>query len=1363
MSGSKRQVVVTDIGEYINQHGCERSFKLRINRAEIARRFPFYGRVRSPLNPILATRGREREGQLQEAMSASMQLLDPGSGDEVRMAWPDFLRRLAGLDEGADCFAREVEIEGPVGEFSLSGRMDFVILRWMDGVPHLRVVECKASRRDKTYHRVQLAAYRIMVSEILQRDGLVLGGRRRRDVVLESVVARIDENTNQVQDALALPSLELEQEMEDLRSLLAADGPLARIDAADLDELSYCIDSKCDACVHCPICLPESARQRRLELLGIDTTIVRVLRSAGIKDIDALADLEPREREARMLRGTVGFTTDLDDLIGLAKARRSTLADRREGDWEVIPRQHSGPGLLPAHEHDGLNLVRVFLDIEYDYIEDRLVGLAAHVTDSDRTLTTPYADRVPVPSMKEVSAEGSERPLKAEEVVRLVTFPWSGDMREDDDAEGTILRAFFQDLVGAIVRVGGREDRPLHFYTWSMGDMKHLIDACYRAGGSTLHDLTELLGCRAECRADLEQMIVSPLRDEIEQKVMLGYTGLSPVLAASLSWFGRPRFHWTRMVGGQAVDLSKALRRDIFDFRTVLYTAPDGKWADRGDPGAVPGYYEVRTRFSSDVSSPYWYAMWGTLPEARGRDNMLPRALDDYRRGGTAPLISSFLLAKCQGLRWLEERLFTTAGIAKPPVPLGRLDEIGSRFASRYDVVDACLDFLRLDHHSSKTEWLIDAMHSPASRVADGSCLPLRDLSLFNDEEGTHVGGFLDLQRFSVDKDVYFASSTMDQGGYVRIVPYSGDIEMAPNIGDLLRRGVTAKIDVLVPDADAFEATIFEFAHRGASSEHYILPSYRESMDGARFALAGDSLSDFVHSRVDRWLREHGDSRTARWFDPTSPAVPVRVTPPEESIKKWRAVLDGLKLGDKRLDEAQAKACLDGLSCTVQLLLGPPGTGKTNTAAAAVMLRLASRPRKKLFFLSANTHTAVDELTSRILEVLPLFRRAADEAGMRYNIPCVLRLSSDKDADGEHVHNDHSARMLEALERGDLVLCGTVNEVLKAARALGVGSVRFADGLIIDEASMMVFADFLALSTLVGQDGEMMLAGDHMQLAPITSHDWESETREQVVRLTPHESAYRTINDLASRTPPGAIGRSALSITYRLTPELTHLISGVYAEEGVDLRSRKGQDAKTGSIASLEDLWKNKGVFLVVHDEAFSRKSNEFEGRLVRDIMAAWKVPDDEVRPKTVSIITPHRAQRGLLKNLLNPEFGYHIKLIDTVERLQGGECETIIVSGTQSDVSAINRNAEFILDLNRTNVIFSRAQERLIVVCSRSLLDSMPADIDDYASAWLWKHLRSVCDTVAMEVPGYEHRVEVRVPGRFWGGTANGKSGGFQ
>jgi superfamily I DNA and/or RNA helicase len=86
------------------------------------------------------------------------------------------------------------------------------------------------------------------------------------------------------------------------------------------------------------------------------------------------------------------------------------------------------------------------------------------------------------------------------------------------------------------------------------------------------------------------------------------------------------------------------------------------------------------------------------------------------------------------------------------------------------------------------------------------------------------------------------------------------------------------------------------------------------------------------------------------------------------------------------------------------------------------------------------------------------------------------------------------------------------------------------------------------------------------------------------------------------------------------------------------------------------------------------------------------------------------------------------VDTIDTVERLQGGERKNVIVSATASDPSAIERNAEFVLDLNRANVAFSRVKERLVVVCARTLLDHIPAEADQYEQAKLWKALRELC-----------------------------------
>jgi len=113
MSEKKSLVVVTDIGEYVDQHCCERSFKLRLDKSEIARRFPFYGRVRGPLKPILAVRGREREEELGRSLGTRVRLLNPCPPEgECRISWQSFLESVRGTAPGSEVFAREVEIEG---------------------------------------------------------------------------------------------------------------------------------------------------------------------------------------------------------------------------------------------------------------------------------------------------------------------------------------------------------------------------------------------------------------------------------------------------------------------------------------------------------------------------------------------------------------------------------------------------------------------------------------------------------------------------------------------------------------------------------------------------------------------------------------------------------------------------------------------------------------------------------------------------------------------------------------------------------------------------------------------------------------------------------------------------------------------------------------------------------------------------------------------------------------------------------------------------------------------------------------------------------------------------------------------------
>jgi len=206
------------------------------------------------------------------------------------------------------------------------------------------------------------------------------------------------------------------------------------------------------------------------------------------------------------------------------------------------------------------------------------------------------------------------------------------------------------------------------------------------------------------------------------------------------------------------------------------------------------------------------------------------------------------------------------------------------------------------------------------------------------------------------------------------------------------------------------------------------------------------------------------------------------------------------------------------------------------------------------------------------------------------------------------------------------------------------------------------------------------------------------------------------------------------------------LIAPTYRRDGVLLKGRI-DPAEAPDYAAERKPWRRvwllaNGLFIVTHNERQSRRSNLVEQEVVEKIIRANPAP----RESSIAIITPHRAQRSALQQRLADVRGKGkpVKVIDTVEKLQGGEATTIIVSATASDPSAIGRNVDFILSLNRANVAFSRTINRLVVVCSDALLDHIPVEVEQYNDTILWKTLRLLCtEEIAVEaIRGFTTRI---------------------
>ena len=649
----------------------------------------------------------------------------------------------------------------------------------------------------------------------------------------------------------------------------------------------------------------------------------------------------------------------------------------------------------------------------------------------------------------------------------------------------------------------------------------------------------------------------------------------------------------------------------------------------------------------------------------------------------------------------------------------------------------SAIDFLQLDQHVRITDWIASHLVPPANRVPLGRTIPVRNVFVRDGD----VIAQISLEGYGFDYDVMEANCSIGEGSFIRLTPCSDDPFQGQTIRQLLNAGSTCIVRAI--NWQARKVTLHILPMR--EPDNYRLRSIPHSEEGKvfDFATIDESPSDFVAPRVEKALSVNGLSPIYQWLDPQDPRIPPQNLIEMDRQSRFRGFLKSLVLPDgNRLDEDQIAACISGLNTRIQLLQGPPGTGKTNTAAVALLLRVLARfAEGDVIVIAASTHTALDELLQRIDNIIPSFKQHAETHDFSMpQIGLAKTVLSDNDShpDGtiEIIISKSPARAISRIRnRSIAIIGGTTASLLQMWERRGK---RLQDlqvsKLVIDEASMMVFPHFLALATLIDiNSGEIMLAGDHRQLAPIVAHDWENEDRPPVILYQPFTSAYEAIQNIESKVSNSAVAQNALRYTHRLPAEIRELISRLYRLDNIELEGRPQEQYPLELLENgWEKIWETEtGLYLVTHNERESKLSNEAELAIVEQILASSGVQPAD----SIAIVTPHRGQRGLLKRRLEQFMGMDgpLHIIDTVERLQGGQRQTIIVSATESDPSAISTNAEFILDLRRSNVAFSRARMKLIVICSEFLLDYIPAQFEHYESTLLWKSLRTLCSTEVM------------------------------
>ncbi|KAI9738683.1 MAG: Tripartite DNA replication factor [Cirrosporium novae-zelandiae] len=394
------------------------------------------------------------------------------------------------------------------------------------------------------------------------------------------------------------------------------------------------------------------------------------------------------------------------------------------------------------------------------------------------------------------------------------------------------------------------------------------------------------------------------------------------------------------------------------------------------------------------------------------------------------------------------------------------------------------------------------------------------------------------------------------------------------------------------------------------------------------------------------------------------------------------------------------------------LVLGMPGTGKTTTIVH-ILRALVSQGKSVL--LTSYTHNAVDNILLKIRnDGFKIFRIGA-LAKVHPDVQQFADLSGQRKKSFEDLRDSYE------------------NSRIVATTCLGVNhpvfNERIFDYCIVDEASQITLPVCLGPIRLAKT---FILVGDHNQLPPLVQNKEALEggldislfkllSDKQPSSVVNLEHQYRMCQEvmLLSNTLiyNGRLkcGTEKVATRSLSIPNISHLKQFHHEDPFTTQPSCLGS-ANGNSKCWLQDLISpsTKATFIntdsllpLSRESAFgSRIINPTEVKLCSQLVDAFLATG--VPATEIGIITLYRSQLALLKQ----EQRHHgsggseaAVEIHTADRFQGRDKEIILLSLVRSNEQ--KNVGDLLKDWRRVNVAFTRARTKLLILGSKSTLES--------------------------------------------------------
>ncbi len=1298
---TERPLTAQRLAQYVARGRCERHLRFALFPSEAHELLRRYGLEFEPLSPLLSKTGQEYEREQFEELARSERVVDL-RGRESRA----FIEELKG-QTAERVFYYQPSMRGSLGGWQCVGSADIVrVERETTGRTVATVIDIKASRRETVGFRLQVAFYARLLRDALKQAGI-------DNAEIQGAVAARDSSLAEDGACQTFDLALFDDEIE--RLVAAADSDVARASRVSSLEARYHLRPACDGCPYNQLCFADTAERLDLSLIPhLTISEKRALHRERIRTARELGELLIYGE-----RGALEFSPGREDVARRVSsrwplgARLPVLAQRARAAMRRLDRQTEAKRYLVNADFGSLpdpgqypDLIRVFIDAQRDYLEDRLYLVGARVVG----------------------------PRGIFEVVETTSAP----PRDETNAERELLVGWVQKLLPKIAQAADSERATLHVYTFAPRGERALLDALARhfdalCAVPAFYDLLT-------SRPALSQSMVSLLADEVRARL-----NLSPVCQNLYQVARELGFEW-KDAGG--ADLRKIFRARVFDNRRSfkrdaadgLFTKEDTKTTEDDEPPAPFVWIESAARFGVEIPLEYAYAAWGLLKDSDEKD---AHAQLKGFAGVTVEQIEAFVSTRLRAMQHIEESFaYKNRKVEKEPIDLSKLDEVEIE-PEEIPLRRTLEDFLLLEHHARLQELLLHLAQRPRERVETGRAAILRC-------ESYEKTGGEERARFRFSDEEGFDANVSGQGGMLKL--RAGDWVVLNALADAegralpawkLVRGRLAVVEEM--KAEEVELRLMPMSFKNSA---FRFPHQLFAPDAGRIYTIDEMADDLNSDKFLEACRHADTNHLYRWITNAEEGKsPRAVRPKRVRDAQEFAQMATLAQSPHGLTRAQNQIVGGHLTDRVLVVQGPPGTGKSHTLGFAVLARaLAQASPAKPFRIAvlAKTHAAVrvalESIARRRRELLAAREGVLKtDANLEILRPLerlkLVKICSDAGEicpEGVEVllpdggEDASAAAQWEALLSEELLIVGGTpgglyNLVKKGAskgRAVDWTGEHF-DLVVVDEASQMGLAEALTAAAFLRADGQFIAVGDHRQMPPILAHAWDEESRRDLRRATPHLSIFEYLQKLG-------FARAALDESFRIPTEIADFLRRhIYAQDEIDFRSTNVR--RLPQIENLNDGWLKAALapehaFVVVeHDEAGSQQSNEFEALLVEELV---RVASDALgldAAHGVGVVVPHRAQKALLQERLT----HHAESIDTVERFQGGERELIVVSATVSDREFAASESSFLMEPRRLTVAVSRPTRKLIVIASRAIFDLIPADLDEYERGALWKHLR--------------------------------------